>query len=99
MLLVADSGSSKADWVLMLSNTERITFRTNGINPFFLSEKDIIKIFQNTPEILPYTDKVKPFKVYFDKVVYSYKANKSDKDTTKIKKIYLWDNYQILNLI
>jgi hypothetical protein len=46
MLLVADSGSSKADWVLTRSNTERIAFRTNGINPFFLSEKDIIKIFQ-----------------------------------------------------
>jgi N-acetylglucosamine kinase-like BadF-type ATPase len=63
MLLVADSGSSKADWVLTRSNTERIAFRTNGINPFFLSEKDIIKIFQNTPEILPYTDKVK--EIYF----------------------------------
>lgn len=63
MLLVADSGSSKADWILTLSNTEQITFRTSGINPFFLSEKDIIKIFQNTPEILPYTDKVK--EIYF----------------------------------
>lgn len=63
MLLVADSGSSKADWILTLSNTESIPFRTSGINPFFLSEKDIIKIFQNTPEIQPYTDKVK--EIYF----------------------------------
>lgn len=63
MLLVADSGSSKADWILTLSDTETILFRTSGINPFFLSEKDIIKIFQNTPEIQPYTDQVK--EIYF----------------------------------
>ena len=63
MLLVADSGSSKADWILTLSDTQTIPFRTSGINPFFLSEKDIIKIFQNTPEIQPYTDQVK--EIYF----------------------------------
>jgi len=63
MLLVADSGSSKADWILTLSDTETIPFRTSGINPFFLSEKDIIKIFHNTPEIQPYTDQVK--EIYF----------------------------------
>ncbi len=63
MLLVADSGSSKADWILTVSDNETISFRTSGINPFFLSEKDIIKIFQNTPEIQPYTDKVK--EIYF----------------------------------
>ncbi len=63
MLLVADSGSSKADWILTLSDTETIPFRTSGINPFFLSEKDIIKIFQNTPAIQPYLDQVK--EIYF----------------------------------
>jgi len=63
MLLVADSGSSKADWILTLSETETIPFRTSGINPFFLSEKDIIKIFQNTAEIQPYTDQVR--EIYF----------------------------------
>ncbi|MDP3468967.1 MAG: N-acetylglucosamine kinase [Daejeonella sp.] len=63
MLLVADSGSSKADWILTLSDTENISFRTSGINPFFLSEKDIVKIFQNTPEIQPYKDLVT--EIYF----------------------------------
>lgn len=63
MLLVADSGSSKADWILTLSENQTLQFRTSGINPFFLSEKDIIKIFQNTPDILPYTEKVK--EIYF----------------------------------
>jgi len=63
MLLVADSGSSKADWILTLSENQNISFRTSGINPFFLSEKEIIRIFQNTPEIQPYTDQVK--EIYF----------------------------------
>ena len=63
MLLVADSGSSKADWILTLADNQTLQFRTSGINPFFLSEKDIIKIFQNTPEIQPYTEQVK--EIYF----------------------------------
>lgn len=63
MLLVADSGSTKADWILTLSNNQNIPFRTSGINPFFLSEKDIIRIFQNTAEIQPYLDQVT--EIYF----------------------------------
>lgn len=63
MLLVADSGSSKADWRLTLSDKRTIPFRTSGINPFFLTEKEIIKIFQHTPEIQPYTDEVT--EIYF----------------------------------
>lgn len=63
MLLVADSGSSKADWILTVSENESISFRTAGINPFFLSEKEIIKIFNETPEIQDYTDKVT--EIYF----------------------------------
>jgi glucosamine kinase len=63
MLLVADSGSTKADWALTLSNNQTLSFRTSGINPFFLSEKDIIKIVQQTPEVKPYADKIK--EVYF----------------------------------
>lgn len=63
MLLVADSGSSKADWILTLPDNQTIPFRTSGINPFFLTEKEIVRIFHNTPEIQPYTDQVK--EIYF----------------------------------
>lgn len=52
MFLIVDSGSSKADWVLTCANNDiRTEFRTSGINPFFLSERDVIKILHNTPEI------------------------------------------------
>lgn len=58
MLLVADSGSTKADWILNLSKTESISFRTPGINPFFVNEKDIVTIFQDVHEIRQYFDQV-----------------------------------------
>ena len=63
MLLVADSGSTKADWILTRPDNQTIPFRTKGINPFFLTEKDIIQIFQKAPEIQEYVDQVK--EIYF----------------------------------
>lgn len=46
MILVADSGSSKTDWLLTLPQQETKQFRTAGLNPYFLTEKEIIKILQ-----------------------------------------------------
>lgn len=64
MFLVVDSGSTKADWVLSsLTRGVVLEFRTSGINPFFLSERDIIKILRNTPDIQPYLKDVK--EIYF----------------------------------
>lgn len=63
MILVADSGSSKTDWILTLPDLSSINFRTSGINPFFLTEKEISKHFLNTPEIQPYINTVK--EIYF----------------------------------
>ncbi|MDF2431230.1 MAG: glucosamine kinase [Mucilaginibacter sp.] len=47
MILVADSGSTKTDWLLKLSTDEVKQFRTAGLNPYFLSEKEIVKILQD----------------------------------------------------
>jgi glucosamine kinase len=46
MILVADSGSTKTDWLLKLSGGETRQFRTGGLNPYFLTEKEIVKILQ-----------------------------------------------------
>jgi glucosamine kinase len=46
MILVADSGSSKTDWLLTLTQQETKQFRTAGLNPYFLTEKEIVKILQ-----------------------------------------------------
>lgn len=49
MLLIADSGSSKTDWKLLLPNGDTEKFQTAGINPIFSTEKEIFRIlsYQN----------------------------------------------------
>lgn len=44
MILVADSGSSKTDWLLDIPGQQHIEFKTSGLNPYFLSEKEIARI-------------------------------------------------------
>ncbi|HYK76050.1 MAG TPA: N-acetylglucosamine kinase [Daejeonella sp.] len=63
MILVADSGSSKADWILTFADSKQLEFRTSGINPFFLSEKEIIRILNQVEVLQPYRDEIK--EVYF----------------------------------
>jgi len=47
MILVADSGSSKTDWLLAITGQEPLQFRTGGLNPYFLTEKEMIKVLQD----------------------------------------------------
>ena len=54
MILIADSGSTKTDWVLTRDNgCIEGRFKTEGINPFHQSEDDILTILQTLP--LPFT--------------------------------------------
>lgn len=47
MIIVADSGSSKTDWLIENPGSEPEEFRTSGLNPYFLTEKEIIKVVQS----------------------------------------------------
>ncbi|MFD2147737.1 hypothetical protein [Mucilaginibacter antarcticus] len=47
MILVADSGSTKTDWLLKQPGKDAVAFRTPGLNPYFLTEKEIVKILQD----------------------------------------------------
>jgi N-acetylglucosamine kinase-like BadF-type ATPase len=47
MIIVADSGSSKTDWLIESPGSQPVEFRTAGLNPYFLTEKEIIKIIQS----------------------------------------------------
>jgi glucosamine kinase len=47
MILVADSGSSKTDWLLAVDQQEPLQFKTGGLNPYFLTEKEMVKILQD----------------------------------------------------
>ncbi|KQS41531.1 hypothetical protein [Pedobacter sp. Leaf194] len=62
MILVADSGSSKTDWMGYL-NGETIKFNTQGINPYFLNEQDITRIILKNEVIAPLAKDVK--EIYF----------------------------------
>lgn len=50
-LLIADSGSTKTDWVYIENGTTQNRFTTEGINPFFMS-KDAISVLLET-KVLP----------------------------------------------
>lgn len=63
MILVADSGSSNSDWMLNLPDSKPLAFRTKGLNPFFVNEKEIAKVMKEVPEILPYANEI--HEVYF----------------------------------
>lgn len=47
MILVADSGSSKTDWLLAYPGELPRAYRCAGLNPYFLTEKEIAKILQD----------------------------------------------------
>jgi glucosamine kinase len=64
MILVADSGSSKTDWLLALPQNETKLFKTAGLNPYFLSEKEIVKVIQEQAAgLVAFADKID--EIYF----------------------------------
>src|SRR5476649_741623 len=64
MILVADSGSSKTDWLLKQPGQPAREFRTSGLNPYFLTEKEIVKILQDqSPDMIAYNTEVN--EIYF----------------------------------
>ena len=56
MILIADSGSTKTDWALICNEKDNGSiktqqFQTQGINPIYMSEEEIVKILKD--ELLP----------------------------------------------
>ena len=59
MLLIADSGSTKCDWVLYKNDDQSpIRVRTKGLNPAILSKKKLKKVIVNNSELAQYKDAV-----------------------------------------
>lgn len=64
MILVADSGSSKTDWLLSDGSDQPKAFRSVGLNPYFRTEKEIAKVLQDQlTELTAYADQVD--EIYF----------------------------------
>ncbi|MES2417257.1 MAG: N-acetylglucosamine kinase [Bacteroidota bacterium] len=62
MIIVADSGSSKTDW-MAYSPDQVQSFSTQGINPYFLNAQDILKILTKNKGMGLIADSIK--EVYF----------------------------------
>jgi glucosamine kinase len=64
MILVADSGSSKTDWLLNREGGNIKQYHSAGLNPYFLSEKEILKILQEQlSEMITFAADIK--EIYF----------------------------------
>ena len=64
MILVADSGSSKTDWLLDIPGQEHQEFKTSGINPYFLTEKEIFKLLaEQAQDMIAYAPEID--EIYF----------------------------------
>ncbi len=51
MILIADSGSTKTDWLLQDAQGGRVDVTTDGINPFYIGEDDIFGVLRE--QLLP----------------------------------------------
>lgn len=59
MVLIADSGSTKCDWILYESKEKQpLRIRTEGLNPVILSKKELHKIITENSKLATYKDKV-----------------------------------------
>lgn len=62
MILVADSGSTKTDW-LGYNSGKKINFSTQGINPYFLNAQDIFQVLSKVQMLNEFSEKVR--EIYF----------------------------------
>lgn len=60
MILVVDSGSYKSDWMFQPETApgDVLLFRGKGINPFFSSEKEIVKVVHQMKDLKPFVEQV-----------------------------------------
>lgn len=63
MKLIADSGSTKTDWVFTTEGKRVHKIQTQGINPFYQNTEEITQIL--TEELLPKLDSQKPKSLFF----------------------------------
>lgn len=63
MLIVADGGSSKTDWMVLMPDNTIQSFISPGLNPFFQSEKEILKALNRSKALNELGDN--PKEIYF----------------------------------
>ena len=65
MIIIADSGSTKADWLLISENNDTIAeFNTKGFNPYFHNRDFILSELNNNFELNKYAEDIKEVNFY-----------------------------------
>jgi len=72
MYLIADSGSTKCDWMLLKDNSETESFSTMGFNPFFHNETIISNAIKDNEALAKYANDVE--------LIFLYSAGCSSKE-------------------
>jgi glucosamine kinase len=52
MMIIADSGSTKTSWVALDGNTQSEIIETEGLNPFFATESEMVSVFEKVAKIV-----------------------------------------------
>jgi len=65
MIIIADSGSTKADWLLISENNDTIAeFNTKGFNPYFHNRDFILGELNNNFELNKYAEEIREVNFY-----------------------------------
>ena len=63
MILIADSGSTKTHWCVLQNGTIITEIFTDGINPFFQTDMEIIALLD--AQLIPHMPKIDIEQIYF----------------------------------
>ena len=63
MILIADSGATKSDWVLLDNNGNEMNFQLAGLNPYYLSTNETIDILNK--DLTPFIEAKKIDHIFF----------------------------------
>ena len=63
MILIADSGATKSDWILLNGNEEQLRFQLVGLNPFYVDTIEIETILSK--ELTPFIENHKIEQLFF----------------------------------
>lgn len=63
MKLIADSGSTKTEWILLKDKTSILHTFTIGLNPFHIDEKIVKETIKNS-ELIPYKNEISSIQFY-----------------------------------
>jgi glucosamine kinase len=64
MILIADSGSTKSNWMILKNDNSSINLNTIGFNPYFHDSENIAKEIRKNETLLGYAPKVKELYFY-----------------------------------